>query len=70
MQVEINDQEKTLFIWMTSKEREDPDTHQQLRPLFQEYKKQKYIVATFESGKQDLYEPFLRMAVQRKLNGS
>ena len=70
MQVEINDQEKTLLVWVTGEEREDPDVRQKLLPLFQKYKKQKYIVATFESGSHELYEPFFRMASQRRIQGA
>lgn len=66
MRIEVNDKDKTVFVWMTSTERDNLDLHEQLRPMFQKYKEQKYIVATFESGSQDLYEPFLRMTMQRK----
>jgi hypothetical protein len=61
MEIQTDDSEKMLTIWLTKAESNDPSVMQRLQPLFKEYKAKKYVVAVFRSGKGDLYENTLRL---------
>ena len=54
--MEIRDESKIVELWLTRKERDDPAFRESLKPIYQEYKEQKYLVAVFLSGEEDLYQ--------------
>lgn len=54
MELHVNDQKKRVTIWLTHAESEDPAVRESLKPIYQEYKAKKYLVAVFESGTEDL----------------
>ena len=54
--MEIRDESKIVELWLTRKERDDPAFRESLKPIYQEYKEQKYFVAVFLSGEEDLYQ--------------
>ena len=54
--MEIQDSQKMVEIWLTHQEQQDPNVQEALQPLYQEYRKQKYLVAVFCSGDQPLYD--------------
>ena len=54
--MEIREQSKIVELWLTRKERDDPAFRESLKPIYQEYKEQKYLVAVFLSGEEDLYQ--------------
>lgn len=56
MRMEIRDESKIVELWLTRKERDDPAFRESLKPIYQEYKEQKYLVAVFLSGEEDLYQ--------------
>ena len=56
MEVEIKDKEKRVNIWLTHAESEDAALKESLQPLYQKYKKKKYLIAVFESGMDCLEE--------------
>ena len=56
MEINVRDGNKIVEVWLTRAEKEDVDLRERLRPLYQEYKAKKYLVAVFESGEQDLAE--------------
>ena len=43
-------------FWLTREERDDPAFRESLKPIYQQYKDQKYLVAVFLSGEEDLYQ--------------
>ena len=55
MEICINDERKTVEVWLSNEEKNDPAVHQRLKPLYTEYAGKKYTVAVFMSGSQDLY---------------
>lgn len=52
----INEQSKIVELWLTRTERDDPALRESLRPIYQQYKNQKYLVAVFLSGEEELYQ--------------
>ena len=56
MEMEVRDKEKRVYIWLTRAESEDPALKESLKPIYQEYKAKKYLVAVYESGTGNLEE--------------
>ena len=52
----INEQSKIVELWLTKEEKNDPALRESLRPIYQQYKDQKYLVAVFLSGEEELYQ--------------
>ena len=56
MEINIRDDSKIVEVWLTGEEKWDTNLRERLRPLYQEFKAKKYLVAVFESGDQNLEE--------------
>ena len=55
MELSINDERRTVEVWLSNEEKSDSAVQQHLKPLYTEYAEKKYTVAVFMSGSQDLY---------------
>ena len=55
MELSINDERRTVEVWLSNEEKNDPAVQQRLKPLYTKYAGKKYTVAVFMSGSQDLY---------------
>ena len=58
--MEVREQSKIVELWLTREERDDPAFRESLKPIYQQYKDQNYLVAVFLSGEED----FLRFPLQ------
>lgn len=56
MRMEIRDESKIVELWLTKEEKDDLAFRESLKPIYQKYKEQKYLVAVFLSGEEDLYQ--------------
>ena len=56
MHIEVRGQSKIVELWLTKKEKNDPALLESLKPIYQQYRDQKYLVAVFLSGEDDLYQ--------------
>lgn len=54
--MEVKEQSRIVELWLTREERDDPAFRESLKPIYQQYKDQKYLVAVFLSGEEDLYQ--------------
>ena len=54
--MEIREQNKIVELWLTREERDDSAFRESLKPIYQQYKDQNYLVAVFLSGEEDLYQ--------------
>ena len=54
MQLDIHPEKKLVCIWLTKAESADTSAQEQLGPLYDRFRKQKFLVAVFRSGGQDL----------------
>ena len=61
MQVDIHDDARQVCIWLTRAESADPATDARIRSLIQKYHDQKYLVAVYRSGSEDLFENTLAL---------
>ena len=52
----VHDDIKLVEIWLTKAESDDDVFRRKLEPIFAEYKKKKYRVVVFSSGKGDMLE--------------
>ena len=52
----MRDSSKIVEVWLTREEKQNIRLQEQLKPLYQEYKDKKFLVAVFESGEQNLEE--------------
>ena len=56
MRMEVRDQNKIVELWLTKEEKADAAFQESLKPIYQQYKAQNYLVAVFLSGEADLYQ--------------
>lgn len=56
MEINVRDNSKIVEVWLTREEKQDDNLRERLKPLYQEYKAKKFLVAVFESGEQNLEE--------------
>lgn len=56
MEINIYNDKKTVEVWLTQTERDDPAVKESLKPMYQAYVSKKYTVAVFFSGAGDLYQ--------------
>ena len=56
MEMSINHERRTVEIWLSKREARDPALKERLRLLYQIFAAQKYLVAVFHSGNQDLVQ--------------
>lgn len=56
MEIQVRDSSKLVEVWLTKSEQQDAELQERLKPLYQEYKVKKYLVAVFLSGTEDLAE--------------
>lgn len=54
MEINVRDHCKIVEVWLSNSEKRDELLQERLKPLYQKYRAQKYLVAVFESGDRDL----------------
>ena len=56
MKMNVDEKKKIIDIWLTKAEKNDEKLKESLKDIYKKYSAQKYLVAVFMSGEQDLYE--------------
>lgn len=56
LQVNVREKSKVVELWLTREEKNAPAFRESLKPIYQQYKAQKYLVAVFLSGEENLYK--------------
>ena len=54
MEMSINNESRTVEVWLNKQEAQDPALKKRLGLLYQVFAAQKYLVAVFYSGERDL----------------
>lgn len=54
MEMSINNESRTVEVWLSTQEARDPVLKERLSLLYQVFALQKYMVAVFQSGRRDL----------------
>lgn len=66
MEVNRDEEKKVMEVWLTREESQDEALHNRLKPLCAKWKKQKYLVAVYRSGVEDLYRNTLDLLSYNK----
>lgn len=66
MEIIRDDKKKRIQIWMTQQESQDEALQNRLKPMYAQWKKQKYLVAVYRSGNKDLRESVLDLLLHNK----
>lgn len=56
MEINVDKEKEMVDIWLTKAEKNDEKLKESLKEVYKKYSEQKYLVAVFMSGEQDLYE--------------
>lgn len=66
MEIIQDDAKKLVQVWLSQKESKDEALQNRLKPMYAQWKQQKYTVAVFRSGKEDLKESTLALLAYNK----
>lgn len=66
MEIERNEEKKIISVWLTKAESQDQDLQRRLKAMYPKWKQQKYLVAVYHSGKEDLFESTLALLAYNK----
>ena len=66
MEIIQDDAKKLVQVWLSRKESEDAAVQTNLKPMYAQWKKRKYMVAVFRSGKEDLQRSTLDLLAYNK----
>ena len=66
MEIIQDDAKKLVQVWLTRQEGEDSAVQARLQPMYAQWKQQKYMVAVFHSGQEDLKENTMALLAYNK----
>ena len=66
MEIIQDDAKKLVQVWLTRQEGENSVVQERLQPMYAQWKQQKYMVAVFHSGQEDLKENTLALLAYNK----
>lgn len=66
MEIIQDDAKKLVQVWLSRKESGDEALQSRLKPMYAQWKQQKYLVAVFRSGNEDLKESTLALLAFNK----
>lgn len=66
MEINIDDHNRILEVWLGNGERHDAALQAQLKPLYAACKAHRYTVAVYLSGQQELYPALLNLLAYNK----
>ena len=66
MEIIQDDAKKLVQVWLSQKESRDEALQNRLKPMYAQWKQQKYTVAVFRSGNEDLKESTLALLAYNK----
>ncbi len=66
MEIIQDDAKKLVQVWLSRKESGDEALQSRLKPMYAQWKQQKYMVAVFHSGQEDLKENTLALLAYNK----
>ena len=67
MEIQVNDSDKIVEIWLSNAEKEDVALRDSLKPIYSAYKIKKYKVAVFESGEADLFDETKELLLHNRM---
>ena len=70
MEIIQDDAKKLVQVWLSRKESGDEALQSRLKPMYAQWKQQKYMVAVFHSGQEDLKENTMALLAYKPLQMS
>ena len=70
VEMTIRQESMMLEIWLTRAEKADPILQKWLKSVYTTYRAKKYLIAVFESGKDDLYESTRNLLLYNRRRGA
>lgn len=55
MEIERDEKKKIISVWLTRAESQDEALQSSMKPMYAKWKQEKYLVAVYHSGREDLY---------------
>ena len=62
-----DDAKKLVQVWLTRQEGENSAVQERLQPMYAQWKQQKYMVAVFHSGQEDLKEHQCNSSTKKRI---
>lgn len=66
MEIERDETKKIISVWLTTAESQDQELQRRLKTMYPQWKKEKYLVAVYHSGREDLFESTLALLAYNK----
>ncbi len=66
MEIERNEEKMIISVWLTRAESQDQELQHRLKAMYPKWKKEKYLVAVYHSGTEDLFESTLALLAYNK----
>lgn len=66
MEIHRDDKKKIIEVWLTQQEAADESLQSRLKPIYAQWKRQKYLVAVYRSGKENLFRSTLELLAYNK----
>lgn len=66
VEININEQSKIVEVWQSHVDQQDEALQSRLRSMYADWKKKKYLVAVYRSGKEDMYEATRDLLIYNK----
>ena len=66
MEIERNEDKKIISVWLTRAESQDENLQRRLKTMYPKWKQDKYLVAVYHSGTEDLFESTLALLAYNK----
>lgn len=66
MRMNVNEKSRIVSFWLTNEEKNNKALRKELASIYKEYSDNKYMVAVFESGSEDLYEQTLELLLYNR----
>ena len=66
MEIERDEKKKVISVWLTKAESQDQDLQRRLKAMYPQWKQEKYLVAVYHSGTEDLFESTLALLAYNK----
>ena len=67
MEIERDEKKRIIYIWLTKAESQDEELRSRLEAMYPKWKQEKYLVAVFHSGKEDLFDCTLALLTHNKM---
>ena len=70
MVIHVDDNARLVELWLTRAEKDAAELQPSLKAIYQKYAKQRYLVAVYQSGEQELYQNTLDLLRYNKVRAA